>query len=232
MMPAAAKTYGFLAIWCDIAAEDLAEYRNWLTQEHIADRTFSPGFLGVRLFEELDDPNAHFILYATDGPKVLNGADYKAILDNPTPWTRRIMPKFGPFDRALGTQVLKIGNGFGSHLAIWRLKLAKPGLDLNKTRTALAKHCGADGIVSLRLCALSRDTTDRDSEEKTMRQGREGDFDYLLCAEAMNEDAVLRAEQAITAALDRLFPPLERVDSSCRRMIYGEAAHEGPAPRA
>lgn len=223
--------YGFLAIWCDVAAEDLVDYRNWLTQEHIADRTFSPGFLGVRLFEALDDPLSHFILYATDGPEVLSGAAYKAILDNPSPWTRRVMPKFGPFDRALGRQVLKIGNGFGSCLAVWRLKLGDAAADLDRIAEGLAGFAGRDGVVSLRLCALNREMTDRRSEEKTMRGGAEGDFDFLLSAEAMGEAAAIRVERALTGELGRVFPGLERSDSSCRRMIYGEAPHEGPTAR-
>lgn len=227
------KRHGFLAIWCEIAAADLDDYRNWLTREHIADRTFSPGFLGVRLFEALDDPKSHFILYATEDADVLNGPAYKAILDNPSPWTRRIMPRFGPFDRALGTQVLKVGNGFGSHVAIWRIRLAADAdaeADAQSLRDGLAGYCGRDGIVSLRLCRVSRDTTDRRSEEKTMRKGVEGDFDVLLCAEAMGEGPARRIEERLSADLARLFPALAGFDSSCRRMIYGEAPHEGPAP--
>ncbi|PHP64593.1 hypothetical protein CSC94_23575 [Zhengella mangrovi] len=220
--------YGFLAIWCEIAAEDLDDYRNWLTQEHIADRTFSPGFLGVRLFEALNDTRSHFILYATDGPDVLNGPAYKAILDNPSPWTRRIMPRFGPFDRALGRQVLKIGNGFGSHVAIWRIKVTGSGPDPETLARDLALSCGRDGVVSIRLYRVSRDTTDRHSEEKTMRKGSEGDFDFLLCAEAMGEQAAVQIEERLGADLGRLFPSLAGFDSSCRRMIYGEAPHEGP----
>lgn len=222
------KTYGFLAIWCDMAPEDLGDYRNWLTQEHIADRTFSPGFLGVRLFEKLDEPTSHFILYATDGPEVLDGPEYKAILDSPSDWTRRIMPKFGPFDRALGNQVLKVGNGFGPYVAIWRLQLSDPKVDLDDLAAKLGAFTAKDGVVSIRLDALSHATTDRHSEEKTMRGGAEGDFDYLLCAEVMSGDEVRACEKRLTDALPDLFPGLARFDSSCRRMFYGEAAHEGP----
>ena len=75
------KRYGFLAIWCDMAAEDLEDYRNWLTREHIADRTVLPGFLGVRLFEALDDERSHVILYATAGPEILTGEAYRRVLD-------------------------------------------------------------------------------------------------------------------------------------------------------
>lgn len=222
------KRYGFLAIWCDIGAEDLDDYRNWLTKEHIADRTFSPGFLGVRLFEAIDDACSHFILYATEGFEVLRGPAYKAILDNPSPWTRRIMPKFGPFDRALGEQVLKVGNGFGSHVAVWRVRLSDPALDLSAICAAFRALAETKGVASLRLFSVDHGTTARHSEEKTMRQGAEGDFDYLLCVETTGERAVRDAEAKVSAELKRLFPGLGRADSSCRRMIYGEAAHEAP----
>ncbi|GGE43709.1 hypothetical protein [Actibacterium pelagium] len=223
------KDYGFLAIWCEISAEDLDDYRAWLTQEHIADRTFSPGFLGVRVFEELDNPLAHFILYATDGPEVLNGAEYKAILDNPSPWTQRIMPKFGPFDRALGHQILKIGNGFGSHVAIWKVRLTSPALDTAHLNEELSIYLGKDGIVSLRVCQLNHDTTDRHSVEKTMRGGNEGDFDLLLVAETTDASSVLAAKTHLSEALPNLFQHFSEADGKCFRMFYGEAAHEGPS---
>jgi len=226
MNTATPKNYGFLAIWCDMPAEHLHDYRNWLTQEHIADRTFSPGFLGVRLFEALEDEKSHFILYATENADVLNGAAYRAILDNPSDWTRRIMPKFGPFDRALGEQVLKVGNGFGSHVVIARISLTTLAINLQELKDRLARFSGVDGIASLRLYALDHGTTDRHSEEKTMRGGTEGDFDYLLCAEAMTEASARRFEQKLAAQLPQLFPALAKFDASSRRMIYGEAAHE------
>lgn len=224
------KQYGFLAIWCEVAPEDLTDYRNWLMQEHIADRTFSPGFLGVRLFENVDNHHAHFILYATDGPDVLNGPDYRSILDNPSPWTRRIMPKFGPFDRALGTQIVKIGNGFGTHLAIWQIKVTQKAGDLAELaelQERLAEMIG-DGIISLRICALNHETTVRFSEEKTMRDGKEGDFDYILCAEAMTETSARHFEAQLAPQLGAVFSSIERADSACYRMIYGEGPHEGP----
>ena len=46
---------GFLGIWCEIGEEDLHDYRNWITREHIADRIFSPGFLGVRFCNAVDN---------------------------------------------------------------------------------------------------------------------------------------------------------------------------------
>ena len=57
---------GFLAIWCEISADDLADYRAWITKEHIADRTFLPGWLGARFCIDVTNELAHFFLYATE----------------------------------------------------------------------------------------------------------------------------------------------------------------------
>jgi hypothetical protein len=62
-----------------------------------------------------------------------------------------------------------------------------------------------------------------------MRGGAEGDFDFLLCAEALNEKAARAAEARIGVALPEWFPGIVGAEASCRRMIYGEAPHEGRA---
>lgn len=219
---------GFLAIWCDIGAGDLTDYRNWLTREHIADRTVLPGFRGVRLFEAPDDPCSHFILYATDGPEVLESPAYRAVLDNPSPWTRRIMPRFGPFDRAAGAQVLKLGNGFGAHLAVCRMRCTGPDIGHDRLRPALLGYLDLPGVVSVRLFSVDRGRTDIASTEKTMRAGVEGNFRFLLCVEATSEAAARSAAGALAASLADSFPGHESSDLSCRRMIYGEAPHEAP----
>jgi hypothetical protein len=223
------KKFGFLAIWCEIGAEHLEDYRNWLTQEHIADRTFLPGFLGVRLFESLQDETSHFILYATDGPQVLDSPSYRAILDNPSPWTQRIMPKFGPFDRAVGEQTIKLGNGFGPYVVVCRIHTTSSSPDIAQLGDSLGSFLDIPGVVSLRLDTVNKGSSDIDTKEKHMRDGREGDFRFLLCVETMSEEAVRRAEAAVSATLAQVFPGFERADTISCRMIYGEAPHEGPS---
>jgi hypothetical protein len=223
------KKFGFLAIWCEIGAEHLEDYRNWLTQEHIADRTFLPGFLGVRLFEALNDETSHFILYATEGPQVLDSSSYRAILDNPSPWTQRIMPKFGRFDRAVGEQSIKLGNGFGPYVVVCRLHTTGPDPDLAQLRDALGRYLDVPGVVSLRLDTVDKGSSDIETKEKDMRNGSEGDFRFLLCIEAVSEAGARRAETVVSGSLAQVFPSIERSDTMSCRMIYGEAPHEGPS---
>ena len=61
-----------------------------------------------------------------------------------------------------------------------------------------------------------------------MRGGAEGDFDLLLCAEAMTGTAARGIAQRLGPDLPDLFPTLTRADVTLGRMIYGEAAHELP----
>jgi hypothetical protein len=223
-------TQGFLAIWCEIGAADLTDYHNWQTQEHIADRTYSPGFLGVRLFAAVDNPCAHFFLYATQSADVMRSPSYMAILNNPSPWTKRLMPKFGPFDRATGEKAIKIGRGFGSHVLASRVRASAPLADAAAVRDRLRALIRLPDTVGVRLLALDRATTNVFSQEKTMRGGAEGDFDYLLVVEALSQTGAEWAAGQLATVLPAALPGFAGCDGRVFAMIYGEAPHEGEAP--
>ncbi len=217
------RNKGFLAIWCEMADDDLQDYRNWLTQEHIADRTFLPGFLGVRLFTRVDNENAHFILYSTSEPNVLQSKPYIEVLNNPSPWTKRIMPRFGAFDRATGAEAVKLGNGFGSFVTVCRLKTAINHADAKHPEGPLSKYQQIDGVVSTRLMTLDGQMTDIDTEEKTMRIGNEGTFPTLLCFEAFYRNGAQLAAQNLHEDFGS-----DVIDTGVYQVLYGEAPHEGP----
>jgi len=218
---------GFLAIWCEIGAEDLSDYRAWITKEHIADRTFLPGWNGARFCVDVTNERAHFFLYATENKDVFSAQPYLNVLNNPSPWTIRIMPKFGPFDRALGEQLFKLGNGFGSYMMVSRIK-DESSIDLADVKSKFAKFMDMPDIVSVRLMKLDRSATDIKSQEKTMRKGAEGDFHYLLVIEAISEKGGTNAQNHVAQILKDAFPSAEKTDSSVRKVLYGETAFEGP----
>ena len=217
---------GFLAIWCEISADDLADYRAWITKEHIADRTFLPGWLGARFCTDVTNERAHFFLYATENKSVFSAEPYLNVLNNPSPWTTRIMPKFGPFDRALGEQLFKLGNGYGSYMMVSRIKDASV-IDIPHVQTELGKFMELPEVVSVRLMKLDRSATDIKSQEKTMRNGVEGDFHYLLIVEALSERGGVNAQNHVVEILKTAFPQAVKSDSSVRKVIYGETAFEG-----
>lgn len=225
------KPQGFLAIWCEMSADDLANYRNWLTLEHIADRITSPGFLGMRLCTAVDNERAHFFLYATESPTVLKAPPYLHILNNPSPWTKQLMVKFGPFDRAAGERVLKIGRGFGSHLLVSRVR-GGGAVNPVVAREALKALIDLPDTVGVRWMRNHRDTTGLQSAEKQMRKGVEGDFDHLLVVEALSEAGTAWAHARLTSAVEGALPGATGHDSRIYRVIYGDAPHEGDTASA
>ncbi len=217
---------GFLAIWCEIGADDLADYRAWITKEHIADRTFLPGWLGARFCADVKNERAHFFLYATEDKSVFSAEPYLKVLNNPSPWTSRIMPKFGSFDRALGEQLFKLGNGYGAWMMVSRIRDAST-VDLAQAQTALSQFMNLPEVVSVRLMKLDRSATDIQSQEKTMRKGAEGDFHYLLVVEALSERGSAKAQDRVAQILQKAFPQAEKTASAVHQVLYGETAFEG-----
>jgi hypothetical protein len=221
---------GFLAIWCEIATTDLVDYHNWQTQEHIADRIYSPGFLGMRLFTGVDNPRAHFFLYATESAAVLSSPSYLNIVNNPSCWTKRLMPRFGRFNRAAGEKLVKIGRGFGSHVLASRVRTDDRQLDAAETKDALRCFINLPDTIGVRLLATDLAATAINSEEKVLRGSIEGDFNYLLVVEALSRGGAEWARNRLHSALPAALPGLQSYDELICQMIYGENPYEGEAP--
>jgi hypothetical protein len=99
-----------VAMWWDIAPEVQAEWEDWHTREHMPERLSIPGFLrGSRWVAGA----SYFVLYELDGPATLTGPAYLERLNNPTPWSRRMMPHHRNMVRSL----CEVREGFGRGVA-------------------------------------------------------------------------------------------------------------------
>lgn len=197
---------GFLAIWSDVEAHDLTDYRHWLTREHTTERVTTRGFLASRVFRATrDDVNRFFILYELEAPAVLDGEAYLARLNAPTPWSQRIMPKLGNFMRGGGTMVARAGRGEGA--TIMALRIEKLPVDPTRLAHALV---ACDGIAAVQIGATDDARTSVPTTEKGMRKN-EGFFAGLLLIEALDEAslraALLQARAIAPDILDRASEP-------------------------
>lgn len=209
---------GFLAIWTEIEQEHLKEYRNWLTREHIGQRIFSPGFLAARVHVSLNDERSHFILYATENEAVLGSQPYLETLNNPTPWTLRMMPRLRGFDRAAGSQMLKCGDGTGAFLVVSRIR--SQTANRGTVGAVLSRWLEAYDVVAARLLRVDRSATDLPSEEKTMRSGTEGAFQYLLAIESTSEARAVSVRGSLDEIVKEAFGEVAGHDGSVRRLVY------------
>ena len=191
---------GFLAIWSDVAAQDLTDYRHWLTREHTTERVTTRGFLASRVFRATkDDVNRFFILYELEAPEVLDGEAYLARLNPPPPWSQRVMPRLGNFMRGGGTMVARAGRGEGA--TITALRIEKLPDNPQKLAEALV---ACDGIAAVQIGATDEARTSVPTTEKGMRKN-EGFFLGLLLIEALDLTSLQAAlQQARTIAPDLL----------------------------
>ncbi|MCR0982655.1 hypothetical protein [Roseomonas populi] len=191
-------TGAMLAIWSDVTREQETDYLHWLTREHTAERVGIPGFEAVRVFRaDLSETCRYLILYDLAAPSVLTSAAYMARLNEPTPWSRRIMPTLGNFARGGGPVRAARGTGSGAHLL--PLRLDRPAGGAESLLDTLAAE---DRVCAARLLEVDQQGSGVPTSEKALRGG-DGSFAGLLLIEATGvdglRDALSRHRHAIAA---------------------------------
>ncbi len=104
----------------DLAVDAVAEHDRWHTQEHLPERLSIPGFRrGTRWIAAGGGPR-YMILYEVADLAVLTSAAYLARLNNPTPWTARVMSHYRGMSRGLCAVQGSFGFGQGEAAALIR----------------------------------------------------------------------------------------------------------------
>jgi hypothetical protein len=143
-----------LAIWFDIDPAGQEDFDAWYPRQHLPERLSLPGFRRGRRYAALEASSGFFTLYETAEAGVLSSPAYLERLNNPTDWTRRVLPHFqrmtrnayrllaaSPADaaeRELLTVRIKPDSGRGPYVRDW---LEKDGMAL-VTAQAGAGACG------------------------------------------------------------------------------------------
>src|SRR5271154_4775280 len=116
-MPGAAA----VLIWCDVAPEVREEFDNWHVHEHFPERLAIPGFLRGSRWVSADGRHSRFFLYELEDLAVLTAGPYLERLNNPTPWSRKIMPQHRNMARSLSRVESSFGAGMGEAMLTIRL---------------------------------------------------------------------------------------------------------------
>jgi hypothetical protein len=182
-----------LAIWNDVADGADDAFNRWHIGEHLAERVGIPGFLRGRRYDVIDGERRYFTLYETERPDVLNGPDYLARLNNPTPATQRSIPLFRNNKRTACRVTRTLGAGIGGVIGTLDLGPA-PGraADLRAwlTDTALAAVVAADGIVAAHLCEADLGVTRVQAAEKALLDRPDDVARWVVLIEGTGDAAV------------------------------------------
>jgi len=109
-----------VVMWWDVAPEMRAEWEHWHTSEHMPERLAIPGFLRGTRWIAVSGAPSYFVLYEVAQLATLTGGAYLDRLNNPTPWSRKMMPHHRNMVRSLCVRREGWGGGVPHVLATIR----------------------------------------------------------------------------------------------------------------
>ncbi len=104
----------------DVDAEAVEEHDRWHTHEHLPERLAIPGFRRGTRWVATEGTPRYMVLYEVESLSTLASPAYLARLNNPCPWTARIMPHYRGMIRGLCTVLGSFGYGQGGAAALLR----------------------------------------------------------------------------------------------------------------
>jgi hypothetical protein len=118
-----------LGVWNDVdpAIED--DFNDWYLHEHIPERTSCPGMVRGRRYRAMEGAPRYMAFYEALTLDVLTTGVYRTQLDNPTPWTQRVMPGFRVAQRGICNVIASVGEGVGGGATVIHIHPAAGGED-------------------------------------------------------------------------------------------------------
>ena len=105
-----------MVLYYDIVPDAVDDHDDWHTHEHFPERLAIPGFRRASRWLALGSGPRYLVVYEVDRVQVLSDAPYLERLNNPTPWTARMMPNFRGMVRGFCSLNASAGTGLGHAL--------------------------------------------------------------------------------------------------------------------
>lgn len=198
---------GVLAIWNGIADEAEDEFLAWHVREHMPERVGLPGFVRGRRYVALDGAPKYFNFYEAHDAGVFTSEAYRARLDDPTEWTRKVVARFTDTTRTVCDVAYSAGRGGGGMVEAMRLSIGGAADDFV---AALSAQSGPllerPGLVAIHALRGLADASAGGSAEKALRAEPDRIAEWVLLVEAADAECLtaLRAGALSNAALAAL----------------------------
>lgn len=200
---------GALLNWGGVVASEEVDYNHWHSREHMPERLAVPGFLRGRrgiATEGTPENQKYFMMYEARTIDVFVSEPYLARLNDPTPWTRRILSAYIEPSRTICRVLASQGYGGAGG---WMATLQVTARDRDGFRRFLAGDwarpiMALDGVLGVH--ALEGDPVfgQQPTAEKTFRESR-GDrdrtVDFALLVDGLDQDTTQAAMDALTVAV-------------------------------
>jgi hypothetical protein len=192
-----------VAMWWDIAPAMQSEFEDWHTHEHMPERLGIPGFLRGTRWIALSGEPSYFVLYEVSRMATITGGTYLERLNNPTPWSRKMMPHHRNMVRSLCRIRASFGGGLSHALATVRFSPSSGrSRSLSKwLADAMPKLPQRKGLTGMHLLeSQPMAGTPQTTEQKIRGTDAPADWVLLVCGYAVEAvKSVLENELASDA---------------------------------
>jgi hypothetical protein len=167
-----------IAMWWDIAPQMQPEFEDWHSHEHMPERLGIPGFLrGTRCIAFSGEPS-YFILYEAARLSTITGGAYLERLNNPSPWSRKMMPHHANMVRSLCRVRASFGGVISRAMATIRFTPSHATSSLAAQLAQLPERKGLTGAHLLEAQPMPGTQT---TEQKIRGKDAQADAVLLIC---------------------------------------------------
>jgi hypothetical protein len=180
----------------DVVQDAIPEHDEWHTHEHLPERLSIPGFVRGTRWVALHGQPRYFVMYEVEHLATLTSDAYLERLNNPSPWTSKIMPCYRGMTRGFCSVAGSFGFGMGHASLLIRFKPAtETGSSLRKwlLQDILPQLPSRAGIGSVHL--LEGALTPQMTNEQRIR-GADAGVDWALLVTGYSQDALASLMQA------------------------------------
>lgn len=97
----------------DVVQDAIPEHDEWHTHEHLPERVSIPSFVRGTRWVALNGQPRYFVMYEVEQLATLTSDAYLERLNNPSPWTSKMMPNYRGMTRGLCSVAGSFGFGMG-----------------------------------------------------------------------------------------------------------------------
>jgi hypothetical protein len=179
-----------VAMWWDMARGQRAEFEDWHSHEHFPERMSIPGFQRGSRWAAADGGVGFFVIYELDAYETLTSPHYLARLNDPTPWSKKMMPHHRNMARSQCRVIASHGGGVARVMATLRLS-PQPGREdalsahLREVLAALPQRPGITGAHLLRT-----DTPKSGVTAEQRIRGGDATADWIVLVSGYSEEAL------------------------------------------
>ena len=183
-----------IAMWWGFDPQMQAGIEDWHSHEHFPERLGIPGFLRGSRWLDAGGRPAYFIMYEAARLSTITAGPYLERLNNPTEWSRRMMPLHLGMVRSLCRVRAGAGGGHAHAMATVRFSPRRGSGVTRWLSDELQKLAGRQGITGAHLLQSAPMPAAQTAEQKI--RGGDGAADWVLLVNGYDADAVRALAEA------------------------------------